>query len=188
MNAHYAAQASEWPQHSLAFIDFWESLRDGDALVPTSEAFLDSSAASFMATVYMGEVTPAGVIVRFHGTELVRRFGRDLTGLEIHAGRGERMKRRSLANVKHMIERPCGLMSRWMYATEKDRLIFATTVILPLTPKPGRPPRIVCHSLADEVADYSVVKEGYFATDKTMWIDIGAGMPAEQPYPLSDGK
>lgn len=65
-----------WSSSIQAFIEYWHLLR-GDALLPTSERFLDEFSPAYISRCYIVEFAGEGAIVRFHGTELAEHWGSD---------------------------------------------------------------------------------------------------------------
>jgi hypothetical protein len=178
-----AAFKQGWAPDVLEFFEHWCSLRDvGHA--PTSESFLDSPSPTFMSTCYICELTDEGAMVRFHGTELVERWDVDLTGDDIHRARRGPITERSLSNMRHVVEHPCGCLVRISYSTSKARLLHSELIQLPLAVQEGRAPRFACYVQKDVGQDWEETAVRYMETHGMFWVDIGAGVPTEPPLDL----
>lgn len=172
-----AAPSDYWAPEVCAFAAHWRAMREG-ALMPTSEHFLDHPSAAFAACTYIIEMTVAGAIVRYQGSELIRRWMRDFTGQELHDGRAPNFKTRSLANMCQLVAHPCGYLVRLSYSTSTGRKMASDLIQLPLAAKAGRAPRLVCfaHTDIERVWQETVAK--YVETHRGEWLDIGSGIPA----------
>ena len=171
-----ATPSDYWAPEVGAFAAHWRSMCDG-ALMPTSEHFLDHPSPAFAPCSYIVELTAAGAIVRYQGSELIRRWMRDFTGQELHDGRAPTFKTRSLANMRQLVSQPCGYLVRLSYSTSTGRKMASDLVQLPLAAKEGRAPRLVCfaHTDIERVWQETVAK--YVETHRGEWLDIGAGIP-----------
>ena len=61
------------------FLNHWKGLRT-DGLVPHTNAFFSRPPARLMPFVFVHDLTPDGLLVRYMGTGLVERWKHDLTG------------------------------------------------------------------------------------------------------------
>lgn len=178
-----SALGSSWSSDIRSFFNHWAELR-GDALIPASEKFLDSPSPTYMSTSYICDMTDEGAIVRFHGTELAERWGRDFTDHEIHEGRKPEFKERSLINMRQVVRRPCGYVVRLAFSTSSGRMLQSELIQLPLSVKPGRPPRLVCYAIKDAGYRSDEFIQLYIKTHEVDWIDLGAGVPDLPPLDL----
>jgi hypothetical protein len=172
----------DWPELCRAFYAHWDTLR-GDAVMPTTERFLDNMRAGFVSTLYIADVTSLGSIVRFQGSELERRWGADLTGQEMAAHRPP-VLRQQLHNVMNTVAAfPCGYFSISGFLSSLNRPMVVHTLRLPLAVQPGRPYRTV-----NFTTQYDSLGEQEFAatfeTRHSAWFDIGAGTPGQPPLKM----
>ncbi len=172
-----------WSLDIHAFFNHWNELREG-ADIPTSEKFLDSPSPTYMSTSYICDLTDEGAMVRFHGTALAERWGRDFTGHEIHDRRTPEFKQHSLMNMRHVVDRPCGYVVRLAFSTSTGRMLQSELIQLPLSVKPGRPPRLVCHAIKDAGYDAGEFIKLYVKTLEVAWADLGSGVPDSPPIDL----
>jgi hypothetical protein len=172
-----------WSMEIGAFSAHWRSMREG-VIMPTFEHFLDKPSGRFASSSYILELTDEGALVRYQGTALVERWMRDFTGKEIHEGRHPSFKARSMANMRHVAEVPCGYLVSLTYGTSTGRQMRTNLLQLPLGVKPGRPPRIVCLASMEEgrAGEETIAK--YLETHNSDWLDLGAGVPDAPPHDL----
>jgi hypothetical protein len=161
-----------------AFFTHWKSLRKDGALLPTSEDFLDAANPKFAAATMIVDLTGEALIVRLAGTDLVRRWDHEITGETIHAAKPQAFRAKLVENVLRMLEHPCGCRLVNRYATNRQRSIRSESILLPLSAKNGRPPRIVMFSRELDPRDDGEDLTSEHETIEAGWMDIGAGLPA----------
>jgi hypothetical protein len=163
------------------FLSHWMDLREGGELIPTSEAFLDNPNPLFASNILVLDVYDDDLIIRLQATELVERWGADLTGHSMFDARLPMNKPDMLTNVGRLMQQPCALLSVHKTETSGGRKLIIETLGVPLLPPPGKPARMVNYSwLIDplEAGEYSAKVWVYERQD---WIDVGAGVPIEKP-------
>lgn len=178
-----SALKQSWSPDVLAFYDHWRSLR-GEDLMPTSETYLDKSSPDFMGTSYICDLTTEGAIVRFHGVELIERWGADYTGQDLNQGRREPIVERAVSNMTKVVSQPCGWLIKLSFSTSKSRLLHSELIQLPLKVQEGRPPRLISYSQKDVGAEWEETAVRYMETHGMHWVDVGAGVPADPPFDL----
>ena len=99
---------SDWSEKCAAFLAHWLALRCGDALMPTTEDFLDQMPAWAAPDAYVMDVHPDTAILRFLGTNLVRNYGFDLTGQSAAAKCSDPLQARFLDLMAGIVTQPCG--------------------------------------------------------------------------------
>ena len=173
----------QWAPQIGAFVAHWKTLRAG-AIMPTSAHFLDNPAAPFATNSYIAELTSEGAIVRYQGSDLVERWMRDFTGVELHQGRNPVFKAHSLSNMTCVANQPCGYLLQLSFSTSTGRKMGADLVQLPLSVKPGKPRRIVCFTQPNLEREWQETIAKYLETHRGEWIDLGAGVPDAPPQAL----
>lgn len=165
----------------LAFLEHWKSLRHG-AVVPTVEDFLDRPSTTHAPLVFMVEVQGDSLIPRLHGTGIVARWNRDITARKMHDARDHGYLKELLDNYRTVMAHPCGCYLLNEYFTASGAIARVRVIYLPLTSKPGRPPRVVGYSceLEPRYGDDFVAE--LHGTMEALWVDIGAGLPAFAPH------
>jgi len=166
------------PSETEAFMDFWKSIRGGEVM-PTSEYFLDQIPARFAPSCYLVDVRDTGAKVRFQGSQLIEYWQNDATGQDMYEGAYAKFKTRAMSNIKHIIQRPCGMFSRFRFTTSAGD-INSEYINLPLAAQAGRPPRMVCFVLQDAVRQFDIETRAVESAE-LRWIDLGAGIPAVAP-------
>lgn len=179
------ATVSDWSPGCYAFLAYWQSLRDGQPM-PTTERFLDDCSPAFAGVIYILEITDTGPVVRLQGTQLEQAWSRDLTGQDFFPGRSARFKACAGANMRKVLEHPCGHLVRSTYATSKGRKITSDWIQLPLAVRPGRAPRIVGAVFQPATHNFAETAIHHFELHRLAWLDAGCGVPAEPPTPLEE--
>lgn len=163
------------------FLTHWKSLREPGALVVSSEVFLDNPDPLLSPNVLIVDVYDDDVVVRLVGTEIVERFGVDLTGKSMFTAHLPMKREDTLFNYGSVISQPCGLLSVNNTKTSGGRAVVSETLALPLGVLPDRPKRLISYSrLIEPLAEgeHSEQVAEYAHQD---WIDIGAGVPSAAP-------
>jgi len=174
-----------WSKDICEFFDHWRELR-GDALVPDSSRFLDTPSFRFMNTVYICDVVPGqGAIVRFHGTELVERWGADFTGKELHAYINPEAKKSSLSNMENAVRQPCGYLVGVSFVASSGRALQTQMILLPLAAKDDHAPRVVGYPMQNVGLKLQEAVNSIAETHNLIWLDIGAGVPDTPPLDVS---
>jgi hypothetical protein len=179
------AGVDDWAPECRAFLDYWMSLRDGRP-VPTSARFLDDSSPRFAGVTYIIEILDGAPVVRLQGLKLEQAWSRDLTGQDFFPGRSAQFRAAAAANMKHVLEHPCGHLVRTTYASSKGRKISSDWIQLPLAVREGRAPRIVGAVFEHGARNFAETTTHHFELHKLGWLDAGCGVPSEPPTPLTD--
>lgn len=134
--------------------------------------------------MYIVEVKPDELLLRFQGLELVERWGADRTNADIAAHRSPTFQKKVRTLMTPIVSHPCGYHSHSTYSTTRGRMMDAHYIGLPLAVQNGRPPRMLAYT-----CEYGVPKQGEVAWDQfdilaQGWIDLGAGVPSEEPIVL----
>jgi hypothetical protein len=87
---------ASWSEACHAFVAHWAGLRAA-AVMPTTEAFLDTPSFRFAPHLYIVELIGDDAVVRLQGTGLDARWTVRLTGRDVHEGLPTKLKKRSLA-------------------------------------------------------------------------------------------
>ncbi len=173
----------DWSSGAQAFVDHWGNLR-GDAVLPTSENFLDCVSPAYISRCYISEFVGDGAVVRFHGSALIEHWGVDLTGQGVHGERPPAFEEGMMTIFRSCASVPCGYVTRVVYGTSKNRKIQSEILQLPLAVKEGRSSRFVCHATQGTEVEFEEIATLHVATRASQWIDLGAGVPVRPPVEL----
>jgi hypothetical protein len=142
---------------------------------------LDHGQPRFMSSVFIHEITAEGLLIRFMGTELVSRWGRDMTGSLMGAHYPRDVQDRLLWNVGQVVSVPCGMIDYSSFPTSRGHAMATESVILALRVDAGRPPRLLTFSqLLNAIDDNEHGVPGQIGGESS-WIDLGSGVPSESP-------
>lgn len=164
----------------VEFLDHWRRLpRQG--LAPHGRAFLDHAPFPLMPYVFIHELKPEGLLIRFMGTGLVQRWRHDLTGQVFGATLDRAARDSVVATAQRVAEHPCGLWQLGQFTTIAGRAMSFEALLLPLAVDPGKPARIVTFSqLIGEVRENEPV-DRFASAGRRHWLDVGAGVPDHPP-------
>lgn len=171
-----------WSDDSHSFLAHWAGLR-AFALIPATEKFLDTPLLRLAPQIYIVELIDDVALVRLQGTALDERWTTQLTGRDLHEGLPDKVRQRSMANMRRIVAQPCGYLARNVYATSLNRAVTDDLMQLPLGVRAGRPPRVVCLTLMERDEDMGETVSS-FHTDALTWLDLGAGVPEKPPLDL----
>ncbi len=163
------------------FIAHWKALRRAGELMPSSDAFLDTPNPLLSPNVLVLDVYPDDIVIRLQATEIVERWGKDLTGHSMFDAPLPMHKADMMTNVHRLLEQPCGLVSANSLQTSGGRKLIVETTGLPLTVAEGRPRRMVNYSWLVEPLDSGEHSESVTRYEVQKWIDIGGGVPDAEP-------
>ncbi|MEQ8735861.1 MAG: hypothetical protein RIC29_13125 [Rhodospirillaceae bacterium] len=163
------------------FLSHWMDLRGVEALLPTSEAFLDKPNPLFAPNILVLDVFDDDLIIRLQATELVERWGVDLTGQSMFNASLPMNKPDMLKNVERLMQQPCGLLSVHKTETSGGRKLIIETLGLPLSTPARKSPRMVNYSWLIDPLEDGEHSEKVTVYERQEWIDIGAGIPSEKP-------
>jgi hypothetical protein len=164
-----------------AFLDFWASLR-APTRIPVLDRFCAEAAATYGPSIYIAELTDHAAIMRFQGAELVKRWNRDATGLNIYATFPHYYQARGLSNIRNVVTRPCGYLGRNLLVLETGGSVASDFIQLPLTCAAGALAYVVHYSITVPIDDLVAAASKDFHTQDCAWLDLGAGIPAEPPF------
>lgn len=164
------------------FYASWQGLRQAKD-VPHTRAFLNNPDPKTIPSVLILEVTETGLLIRFMGTAVVERWGRDDTNtLFGGAGFPENVVEAMLENCRALVEHPCGVVEVAAFSTRVGLPFHMETVMLPLAVDAGKPPRICSFSqMLDHVKDDGEAEHSFKGKRSMAWIDIGFGTPSPAP-------
>ncbi|MEQ8509200.1 MAG: PAS domain-containing protein [Rhodospirillaceae bacterium] len=176
-NRHGISTDSCWKFYTL-----WHELRNGDA-IPHTRSFLNNPEPKFIPSVLILEVTEAGLLIRFMGTSVVERWGRDQTNtLFGSAGFPQSVVEAMLENCRALVDQPCGVVEVAAFSTRVGLPFRMETVMVPLGVDAGRPPRICSFSqMLDHVKEGDKQEPRFKGKRSMSWIDIGFGTPSPAP-------
>lgn len=163
------------------FLRHWMALPK-TGVVPDGRDLLDSSPPALMPHVTIQEVMPQGLLVRFFGTELERRWRRDLTGCFFGQDYPSQTRARLYSNALQIVGHPCGLHQIVEVLSNAGHEMHSEVVLLPLAVGVGRAPRIVGFSHALDALGREEFLEAFKHNTRNEWFDVGAGTPTRQPH------
>jgi hypothetical protein len=163
-----------------AFLAHWQALpRQG--LMPHTRTFFDHPPVQLMPFVFVHDIMPEGLLVRYMGSGLVERWRHDLTGEYFAVQMGPDAARRVRERAENAWAHPSGIRQMGRLVTSASRKIHFESVLLPLAVDPDRPRRVCAFSQALEAMEHREHSEAFSATGEVEWIDLGAGLPAKAP-------
>jgi hypothetical protein len=115
--------------------------------------------------------------LRFQGTAVVERWGKDRTGQSWIAGKPPHRRTEILGNMADCIRTPCGALSHSIYFAQFGRHAKLESLTLPLAVAPGRPGRLL--SLSNLLEPMTERDGGADHVEKRHvdWVDVGFGKP-----------
>ena len=170
------------------FLSHWMGLRDVGELIPTSESFLDHPNPLLASNILVLDVYDDDLIIRLQATELVERWGADLTGHSMFDAPLPMNRPDMLTNVGQLMQQPCALLSVHKTKTSGGRKLIMETLGAPLSSPPGKPARMVNYSWLIDPLEDGEHSEKVTVYERQDWIDVGAGVPIENPLkPMTPG-
>lgn len=163
------------------FLEYWTGLRMEGEIVPSSQTFLDNPDPQLAPNVLVLDVYPDDIIIRLQATEIVERWGMDLTGESMFKAPLPMNRRDMMDNVHKLTAQPCGLRSVNKTQTSGGRAIAVETFGLPLAVPPDRPLRMVNYAWIMTPMTEGEHSEAVSEYEVQAWIDIGAGVPPGKP-------
>lgn len=164
-----------------AFVDHWQSLRQGGAL-PTSQAFLDNVQPALQPLISLNDVDENGQnqVVLF-GTELVEVWQSDLTGKNVAEFITPDQAKRLTTDLVICAKTPCGIWEISTLKTTTGRTIAWEMVTLPIELNDPKRYRIArYHNILEPTAKGELVADIMHFQQKR-WLDIGSGVPDADP-------
>lgn len=159
----------------------WSNLVSQE-LAPHTRDFLTNPDPSLISNVYVLEVTELGPLIRFMGTGLVELRGKDMTNTIFGAGLPQEQLDGLVRNCASVTGHPCGLAEVAEFSTSTGRSMRMETVMLPLMVDDGRASRLCTFSqVLESPRDEDLAELRFKSGKKVIWIDIGAGVPANTP-------
>ncbi|MDX2142849.1 MAG: PAS domain-containing protein [Rhodospirillaceae bacterium] len=159
------------------YLAHWQSLRH-DARPPTTEDYFDHISVRAAPLLLMFECTAADVTLRYQGTRIVQRWGKDRTGESWLAGKPPAAAAAILANMRDCVGHPCGAFSKSTYVTKHGRALNLESLTLPLTAADGRPGRLIALSNVQDPVDERDGGVGRVERNRFGWFDVGFGVPS----------
>ena len=168
--------------NSSELLAYWQSQRQGSRL-PASEDFFDHVPPNLAPSLILFEIIGEALIVRFLGTQLVERWGKDLTGknwLDFNAQVNPVSLR---SNFLMLNQHPCGGTALGGFVTSTGRNLNVETSSYPLGVRANRTPRVICGTFSLEALGYDEHSRGWSPPRTLQWVDVGFGVPAVDPLP-----
>jgi hypothetical protein len=166
-------------------IAYWRSRQQGER-IPRSEDFFDHVPPRLAPYLILYELVDHSMIVRFLGTQLVARWGEDLTGRDWLAYNPMLNAANITSNFRLLETQPCGAFAHSSFVTTVGRNLKIETCSLPLAIKPDRPARVISGSFALEAMGFNEQSRGWSPPNQLGWIDLGFGVPATAPKSPGD--
>ena len=164
------------------FFEHWASLRDEGQHVPSNSVFLDKAHPDYAPHLHIAEMHDGYMVFRLIGTKVVERWGRDKTGEVVGDGQPPDMQRVLYDNGVLSISTPCGFRMEMMFAASNGSEISIEALVLPLATEVGKPGRLVSLSEVVERLKYGDQSERYLNIANVDWVEIGAGVPEQDPW------
>lgn len=129
------------------------------------------------------EVIDAGLLIRFMGTAVVERWGKDHTNtLFGEKGLADDVMESVMENCRKLLVHPCGIVEEAAFTARSGLPFRMETVMLPLAVDADKPPRICSFSqVLDHVKEDGESVPRFKAKRSMSWIDIGFGLPSPGP-------
>lgn len=159
-----------------AFIVHWRSLCKNDA-VPECEEYLDNILPQVAPFLLIYDFSDEDLTVRYQGTGVAQRWGQDLTGKSWFQFNRHLPKRLILANCRDCLMYRCGVLGESFFQTNLGQKIELESMMLPLSVKAGRPPRLANVSAALADAEQSGNARNSSGRRRMTWFDAGFGIP-----------
>ena len=142
------------------FAKYWRSLPCEGGAVPYRSSFDPSKIMPLLPRIAIYDVkSPDEIVYRLAGTEIVERFGHEVTGKNfLDFWEGEKRKETSRV-MNELVARPCGLFSELAGISESGRIAKSTSVGFPLLDKDGRCSRLVFYTSGFDEADTRIPRE-----------------------------
>jgi hypothetical protein len=163
-----------------AFFGHWRALA-GAGLVPTTEDFLDHAPLDLMPYVYIHDLTEAGLLVRFMGTGLARRWRHDLTGTLFGEHLSASDRARLIETARLIVTQPCAMRQLGRIGSSAGRAVPFEAVAVPLAVRPGRPARLMIFSQILDDLSGEEHSRSFDESGAKDWLDLGAGVPPVPP-------
>jgi hypothetical protein len=168
---------------SSVLLEYWLSRQHPPAGIPSTEDFLDHLPPRIAPYMILFELKDEDLIVRFLGTQLVARWGEDLTGRN-WSSYNPHIKGASLvSNLMTMNRHPCGAHALTSFVTNTNRQLSLETATFPLSVQPGRALRVISGSFALEALGFDERSRGWMPPRILRWVDLGFGTPEQPPKP-----
>lgn len=162
-----------------AFLEQWQRLRQGDCL-PTTEDYFDHIDPRFVPLLMLFECRADDIILRFQGSAIVERWGKDRTGESWLNGKPPHRAAAILGNMVDCVNTPCGALSHSTYYAKFGRHAKLESLTVPLAVAPGRPGRLLSFSnLLEPMSDRDGGPDR-IEKRSVAWIDLGFGKPVHQ--------
>lgn len=172
---------SDWSDPASRFLDHWNALRGTDSM-PTTERFVDNPEVTLQPYVFIIEkVTRYKTMFRLMATELVEIWGDNFTGRAVEDVFAADVASKYLANPHMCLTEPCGLWEKGLFGNIKGRQVSLEILYLPLSVAEGKPARLAGILASAETTLKAASRRGMIAIEDRRWVDIGSGVPGDQP-------
>ncbi len=147
---------------------------------------MDNPNPRFAPHLHIAEVLDSHLVFRLIGTKLVERLGRDKTGEVIGLGQPPKISNALFENSRLAIALPCGFLQIIEFAASNGAHLSVEAIVLPLGVQAGKQNRLVAFSDVLQKLKYGDQTERYLGLPFVSWIDIGAGVPEQEPFAVKD--
>jgi hypothetical protein len=171
---------SKLPREAL---DYWRRACR-EARIPAAEDYLDHVPPHLPPHLMIYDCLPDDILVRFHGSALIKRRGEDHTGQSWLKVNAHVAPRAVLDNVWAAVDHRCGLRTDAIFVTSIGRRLHVEALSLPLATRAGRPARVVNCSVGLDTMKFDERATGWTGAVAARWIDAGFGVPAFAPAPM----
>ncbi len=166
------------------FYDYWMSLADG--AVPHYRAWDPVCVPAQMpwcTIIERGGET--GFQLRFAGTAVCAFYEEEITGQPIGKRLDARARAFYFSRLDETLSRPCGAFLLTQARSETGRDCLFETLVLPLADDNGVGVRLLMHRAIIERVAYGDASSKFSIPDRLEWIDLGAGVPADDLVDLA---
>lgn len=154
----------------------------GDTLVPSTERFLDHPNTALQSKVFIFELSSEKeTTFRLMATELVDIWGGDFTGRTVEQVFSPEIAQKYLANPRTCGSDQCGVWEKGVFGNIDGREATLELLYLPLAVAPGKAPRLAGLLAKHASSIKPARRRGIIEITNRQWIDIGAGIPSNEP-------
>lgn len=161
-------------------------MREQGEHVPLQSAFFDTPHPEYAPHLHITEAQDSVMVIRLMGTELVEKWGVDKTGDVLGEDQPRHIQEALFNNSYNAISTPCGVQGLVKLEANKGSRIEVEAIGLPLRMNDGKQNRLVSFSQTLRTLSYGEIPTNYVSFPETHWIDIGAGVPQNDPRIIED--
>jgi hypothetical protein len=179
--------AQRWPSDCIDFLEYWDSLREGN-LIPTFEALSINLSPAMLPKTYILDLVDSGAVVRFLGTGIVERWGADFTGKNLLKFFAEDVREAAFSNYHTMVKHPCGHINNLDMVNSDGQQVQTGVIQLPLRIGKNSNAGIVGYLSLKSRFESNDLIQGAGALHSGCWLDIGGDIPATSPLSVHSNK